>query len=274
METTARPVLAAAPTEPVWPVFAAFVASTGTIVATSRPLLSLASPGTGADAGVGLPILLALSLRVALVFLLASLAVTRPPRRVSLRLAAGRLTGQHVFVIMIGAAALGQAYDRASQLLGGEETPAWKAMQQSLGAAHGAALLAALIAIGPISAGCQDLFFRGAMQTRLMHRWGPAAAVAVTSVCFALAQRHPPQMVSALLLGLYAGSLTELSGSVWAGVAAHVMHNTLATGLAPLELPRSPALNAGAFAVAFAIAAVAFLWLRHALASRALGPSV
>ncbi len=274
METTARPALAAAGTEPVWPVFAAFVAAAGTIVATSRPLLSLASPGTGADAGVGLPILLALSLRVALVFLLASLAVTRPPRRVSLRLAAGRLTGQHVFVIMIGAAALGQAYDRASQLLGGEETPAWKAIQQSLGAAHGPALLAALIAIGPISAGCQDLFFRGAMQTRLMQRWGPAAAVAVTSVCFALSQRHPPQMGGALLLGVYAGSLTELSGSVWAGVAAHVMHNTLATGLAPLELPRSAAANAGACAVAFAIAAVAFLWLRHALASRALRPSV
>ena len=251
--------------EPVWPVFAAWLISAAAILGTTKPIVAALSP----PGRVALPAVFVLSFRLAAVLVVAAVAVTRPPRKHALRLGLGRLTGQHVFVVALGGAAVGQAVGYASALLSpsGENRASWRAVQDTLTAARGSALVALLLAIGLLSAGCQDLFFRGAMQTRLTHRWGPVVGVLATSACFGLFQMQPSAIAQGFLLGLYAGALTELADSVWAGIAAHAAHNTLATGLAPVDQPGGPG-NAGLALLCFGIAAAAFVWLRSSLAAR------
>ena len=198
-------------------------------------------------------------------FVILAFAGSEPPRRESLRLGAGRLTGAHVLVIVAAAAAFCLGGTAAWQLLHVAYPANWSRAQAALTAARGPALLAVLLLIGVASAAGQDLFFRGAMQTAFSRRYGPALAIGVTSLAFAIYQRDPIRGLEAALLGILAGLVTEWSGSVWAGIATHVTNNMLATALAPLETPQEPATALAAVALTLLVLAGSLMWLRRSL---------
>jgi membrane protease YdiL (CAAX protease family) len=198
-------------------------------------------------------------------FVILAVAATEPPRRESLRLSAGRLTGTHVLVIVAASAAFCLGGTAAWQLLHVSYPANWSRAQAALSAARGPALLAVLLLIGVASAAGQDLFFRGAIQTAFSRRYGPALAIAVTSLGFAIYQRDPLRGFEAALLGILAGLVTEWSGSVWAGVAAHVTNNMLATALAPIETAQEPATALAAVALTLLVLAGSLTWLRRSL---------
>ena len=200
-------------------------------------------------------------------FLAFAIAASEPPRRDSLRLSAGRLTGTHVLVIVAAAAAFCLGGTAAWQLLHVSYPANWSRAQAALSAARGPALLAVLLLIGVASAAAQDLFFRGAMQTAFSRRFGPGLAIAVTSLAFAVYQRDPLRGVEAAFLGILAGLVTEWSGSVWAGVATHVTNNMLATALAPVEVAQEPATALAAVALTLAVLAGSLTWLRRSLSA-------
>ncbi|QIN84094.1 CPBP family intramembrane metalloprotease [Rubrobacter tropicus] len=80
----------------------------------------------------------------------------------------------------------------------------------------------------------EELLFRGMLYT-FLRRWGPVLALAVSSLIFGLL--HGADLVfliHAALMGTLLALLYERSGSLWPGVMAHGLHNSLLFGLVRL----------------------------------------
>ena len=88
----------------------------------------------------------------------------------------------------------------------------------------------------------EELVFRGLVQRRLERRWGPAPAIAFTSLLFALVHALPWVLPIHLLLGAAFGFVVYATRSIWAGVLLHAANNSLAAlgiGAEPPELPET-----------------------------------
>ena len=104
--------------------------------------------------------------------------------------------------------ALVERFDVASQLSGEHWSP-WLLLAA-------AALLPAL---------CEELAFRGALQTGLMRRRSPFRAVWGSAVVFAAFHFDPVRFPALLLLGFVFGWLTWRTGSIWPSAVAHAVNN-------------------------------------------------
>jgi len=250
---------------PILRVVLVWVAGLLALFGVSRVMTALF--GSWGNPSADLQRLLAGGLIGFVLFVALAIAASEPPRRESLRLSAGRLTGTHVLVIVAASAAFCLGGTAAWQLLHVSYPANWSRAQAALTAARGPALLAVLLLIGVASAAGQDLFFRGAMQTAFSRRYGPALAIGLTSLAFAIYQRDPLRGLEAAMLGILAGLLTEWSGSVWAGIATHVTNNTLATALAPIETAKEPSTALAAVALTLLVLAGSLTWLRRSLSA-------
>ena len=72
---------------------------------------------------------------------------------------------------------------------------------------------------------CEELLFRGYLQTRLLERWKPGFAILVSSALFALFHITPQAMALAFIVGLFLGVLAWRTGSIWPGVLCHAFIN-------------------------------------------------
>jgi uncharacterized protein len=124
-----------------------------------------------------------------------------------------------------------QAYDLTRLF----EGPAWEKITL--------ALLA-----GALAPACEEITFRGYLQTTLTLRRGPRAAIATGALLFAALHLDPVRFPALLVLGALFGWLTWRAGSVWPAVAAHAANNGLAAGLLLAagvpEPPPAPSLGA------------------------------
>lgn len=85
------------------------------------------------------------------------------------------------------------------------------------------------IVVGFVAAAIgEELFFRGAMQSRLKARWGPRRAILVTAVLFGLLHFDPLHAAFAVLFGLYLGWTVERAGSLVPALAIHGFNNLIA----------------------------------------------
>ncbi len=73
----------------------------------------------------------------------------------------------------------------------------------------------------------EELLFRGYVQRRLLQRWRPGPAIAVSTLLFALMHIDPKHMVFAAALGLWLGVVAWRTGSIWPGVFCHAGVNAL-----------------------------------------------
>jgi hypothetical protein len=89
------------------------------------------------------------------------------------------------------------------------------------------ALLAALLA--PL---CEEIAFRGYLQTTLLLRRPPRAAIGAGALVFAAIHLDPVRFPALLLLGAVFGWLAWRAGSVWPAVAAHLGNNALGAAVA------------------------------------------
>jgi hypothetical protein len=91
---------------------------------------------------------------------------------------------------------------------------------------------AALAIIAAVLApACEEISFRGYLQTALAVRRGPAAAIAGGAFLFAVLHLDPVRFPALLVLGAVFGWMTWRSGSVWPAVAAHATNNGIAATL-------------------------------------------
>jgi membrane protease YdiL (CAAX protease family) len=121
-------------------------------------------------------------------------------------------------------------------------------------------LLTLIVAVAPL---VEEVAFRGWMQRPLERRLGPAPAIVLTALLFALAHLQPGGIPIRLIGGVALGFAVWATGSIWAGVALHVAWNTgvlllgaFFSGYDPAAGSRWMAVPA---AVVFAACAVAFV---------------
>jgi uncharacterized protein len=85
------------------------------------------------------------------------------------------------------------------------------------------ALVAGTIALTP--AICEEVLFRGWLQTTLRRRFSAPLTIAIQGVIFALFHTNPLSVVALAFVGFYLGYLFERSGSLFASMTAHCLYN-------------------------------------------------
>lgn len=90
---------------------------------------------------------------------------------------------------------------------------------------------------------CEELVFRGYMQTRLTAAWGAPLAIVCTSLVFAVFHMDLVHSTAVIALGIYMGWVAWASGSVLAAMLAHFVNNFFSV-LAVVLLPEAVAEGA------------------------------
>jgi membrane protease YdiL (CAAX protease family) len=114
---------------------------------------------------------------------------------------------------------------------------------KSLGGAGYAIPLAILVGLMPGI--CEEILFRGYMQTRLTRAWGPVVGIALSSIVFAIFHLDPVHSAAVLALGFYLGWIAWASGSTLPAMLAHFVNNflsVLAVTLLPEAATEAPTL--------------------------------
>ena len=106
---------------------------------------------------------------------------------------------------------------------------------QKLFLSHEGPFLVVMVALVGIMPGiCEELFFRGYVQTRLLVRFPPLVAIGTTSLLFSIAHLDPIHAVAVFPLGLWLGVITWRSQSIWPAVLGHTINNSAAVLLTQL----------------------------------------
>jgi membrane protease YdiL (CAAX protease family) len=219
----------------LWPVFLSCVAAFVTIVAFSLLAVAVVRsqyPDVPDRVSLeGFPGLLAGSIASSSAFLLTTLVASGGPAPAALRLVPGRESGRTLVLALVGMLALGQTLDSLTELTGLARHGNMAMIRNALAQVAGPDLFLAVLIVGVMAGSAEEIFFRGYMQTRLVQRLPRGVTVLITSLCFGVFHLDWLHGLLALILGLYLGWLTELTGSALPAVACHVINNTLFTVL-------------------------------------------
>jgi membrane protease YdiL (CAAX protease family) len=130
----------------------------------------------------------------------------------------------------------------------------------------------ALAAVATLLApACEEIAFRGYLQTTIGLRRGPAAAVAGAALLFALLHMNPVLFPALVVLGAVFGWLAWRARSIWPAVAAHAVNNGITSSLV-LAGPVAPSGPPPLSAVAAAMALGGFALLALGAIYRAVTP--
>jgi len=217
----------------LWPIFLSCAAAFVWIVAFSLLAADAARslyPDLSDQAIFeGLPGLLAGGIASSVAFVLTALIASGGAAPAALRLLPGRETGRTLVLAVVGILSLGQTLDSLTVLAGLAQHGNMVIIRRALAQAIGPDLFLAVLIVGFLAAAAEEIFFRGYVQTRLAERLPRGAAVVVASVCFGAFHLDWLHSLLALVLGLYLGWITELTGSTLSALVCHVINNALFT---------------------------------------------
>ena len=91
-------------------------------------------------------------------------------------------------------------------------------------------VLVAAVAVA-VAPPCEEIAFRGYVQSALRLRRGPAPAIAGAAALFAAMHLDPIRFPALFVLGVVFGWLTWRAGSIWPSVAAHATNNAITSVL-------------------------------------------
>ena len=94
-------------------------------------------------------------------------------------------------------------------------------------AGQGVGIVGLFLCVALLPALSEEWLFRGYIQSRLLKRWHPFWAIAVSSLLFAGFHMDPVHVIAVLPLGLWLGTITYFSGSIIPAMIAHAYNNAL-----------------------------------------------
>jgi membrane protease YdiL (CAAX protease family) len=97
---------------------------------------------------------------------------------------------------------------------------------------HGGWAMATAVIAAPI---CEEVLFRGLIQTALVRKQGPWAGILTASALFGIIHLIPQQIVAGFLLGMIIGLVYYKTRSLAAAIVLHLINNALATFLSLFE---------------------------------------
>ena len=102
-----------------------------------------------------------------------------------------------------------------------------------------------ILMVGVTPALCEELLFRGYVQTRMTRVFPPVLGILFSSLAFAAFHMDPVHVVAVIPLGLFLGWLTWQSGSLFPAILAHFGNNAVSV----LATIFSPDPDAGAISL-------------------------
>ncbi|MEE3373021.1 MAG: CPBP family intramembrane glutamic endopeptidase [Planctomycetota bacterium] len=75
---------------------------------------------------------------------------------------------------------------------------------------------------------CEELLFRGYVQTRLLQAWQPAKSILVSSLLFSAAHLSPIHALGVFPLSLWLGTIAMRCGCIWPAIFGHTVNNLFA----------------------------------------------
>jgi len=84
-----------------------------------------------------------------------------------------------------------------------------------------------ILMVGVTPALCEELLFRGYVQTRMTRVFPPVLGILISSLAFAAFHMDPVHVVAVFPLGLFLGWLTWQSGSLFPAILAHFGNNAV-----------------------------------------------
>ncbi|MBI1899834.1 MAG: CPBP family intramembrane metalloprotease, partial [Planctomycetia bacterium] len=85
-----------------------------------------------------------------------------------------------------------------------------------------------VLLVGIVPGIVEEFMFRGYLQSRLLKRWHPAAAIGLSAILFSVAHLDWMHVLGVLPLGVWLGVIAWRSGSIWPAVLGHAANNTFA----------------------------------------------
>ncbi|MEO1616418.1 MAG: type II CAAX endopeptidase family protein [Planctomycetota bacterium] len=104
---------------------------------------------------------------------------------------------------------------------------------------EGGFLIPLALAIGMTPALCEEILFRGYVQTRLNRRIGPLFGILLSSFVFAAFHLDPVHCIGVFPIGVFLGLIAWRSGSLFPAMLAHFVNNAvgvIAVVLAPASI--------------------------------------
>ncbi|KAA5542242.1 CPBP family intramembrane metalloprotease [Roseiconus nitratireducens] len=122
---------------------------------------------------------------------------------------------------------------------------------------HGANgfLIPLALLIGATPAICEELLFRGYVQTRLVRARGPLRGILVSSLLFAAFHMDWVHVVAVFPLGLYLGFVAWRSGSLLPAMLGHFVNNAISVFAVVLS-PEDPSIEPSAEMVTFLLTVI------------------
>ncbi|QZT37104.1 CPBP family intramembrane metalloprotease [Halosquirtibacter xylanolyticus] len=84
--------------------------------------------------------------------------------------------------------------------------------------------IAKVVLIGPI---IEELIFRGIIMNGFLRNYSKTKAILISALLFGFFHMNPWQFIPATILGVLVGILRAQTGSIWAAIAGHSIHNGL-----------------------------------------------
>lgn len=162
--------------------------------------------------------------------------------------------GSCVALLVVGALGVSHGLDGILELSGLRERSALAKFDATLAGAQGGAFWLALLGIGLAPGFGEELLCRGLVQKGIEAALGPALAVVGSALVFGALHGDPIQGASAVILGLYFGTVVVLTGSVRAAILCHAANNLLAVTTAA-HLPETSSPGLASALAGFAVAA-------------------
>ena len=116
-------------------------------------------------------------------------------------------------------------------------------------------LIPLALMIGATPAICEELLFRGYVQTRLTRAFNPAAGIFIASFLFAIFHMDFVHVIAVFPLGLFLGFVTWRSGSLFPGMIGHFVNNVISV----VAVVLAPEDNLDSLAVPIAIVSLLIL---------------
>ena len=92
---------------------------------------------------------------------------------------------------------------------------------------HGLSFLMLALIVGVTPAVCEEILFRGYVQTRLKRSWGPMMAIFFSSLLFAIGHMDPIHALGVFPLGVFLGFVCWRSGSIYPAILGHFVNNVV-----------------------------------------------
>lgn len=121
-------------------------------------------------------------------------------------------------------------------VLGIEWSEHLELMGELMGGKSGLHFVITAVLVGVVPGFVEEILFRGYVQSRLLQRWSPAAAIGMSAAIFALAHMDPLHLFLVFPIGLWLGIVAWRTGSIWPAVLCHMANNLLAVTLSQGEV--------------------------------------